>query len=116
MKNRSLSHLVTAHHLNDQLETFIINLSRGSGIKGLAGIPNNENEILRPLLDFSKEEIYHFAEAHSIAFREDKSNQKQDYLRNKIRHSVVPNLEEINPDFLDNFRKSIDFYLKPNTL
>lgn len=112
MKNRSLSHLVTAHHLNDQLETFVINLSRGSGIKGLAGIPNNENEILRPLLDFSKEEIYHFAEAHSVAFREDKSNQKQDYLRNKIRHSVVPKLEEINPDFLDNFRKSIDFLSK----
>ncbi|MDY3548708.1 tRNA lysidine(34) synthetase TilS [Riemerella anatipestifer] len=109
MKTRNLSYLVTAHHLNDQLETFIINLSRGSGIKGLAGIPNNENEILRPLLDFSKEEIYHFAEAHSVAFREDKSNQKQDYLRNKIRHSVVPKLEEINPDFLDNFRKSIDF-------
>ncbi|AFR35518.1 tRNA lysidine(34) synthetase TilS [Riemerella anatipestifer] len=112
MKTRNLSYLVTAHHLNDQLETFIINLSRGSGIKGLAGIPNNENEILRPLLDFSKEEIYHFAEAYSIAFREDKSNQKQDYLRNKIRHSVVPNLEEINPDFLDNFRKSIDFLSK----
>ncbi len=108
-QNENLDFLVTAHHLNDQLETFIINLSKASGIRGLSGIPKNENGIIRPLLDFSKDEIYDFAKQNQIEFREDKSNQKTDYLRNKIRHNIVPELEKINPDFLTSFSKSINF-------
>lgn len=99
--------LVTAHHLNDQLETFFINLSRGSGLVGLAGIPADENDILRPLLAFSKEEIYAFAQKNKIPFREDISNQKNDYLRNKIRNKIVPELTEIKSDFLPQFAKSL---------
>lgn len=105
----NLDYIVTAHHLNDQLETFIINLSKASGIRGLSGIPANENGIVRPLLDFSKDEIYDFAKENQIEFREDKSNQKTDYLRNKIRHNIVPELEKINSDFLTNFSKSINY-------
>ena len=108
MDEEKIDHLVTAHHLNDQLETFLINLSRGSGIKGLSGIPSNENEIIRPLLNFSKEEIYRFAKEHNIDFREDLSNQKNDYLRNEIRNEIVPKLLQTNDDFLENFKKSID--------
>jgi tRNA(Ile)-lysidine synthase len=108
-QKQNLDFLVTAHHLNDQLETFIINLSKASGIRGLSGIPQNENGIIRPLLNFSKDEIYEFAKENQIDFREDKSNQKTDYLRNKIRHNIVPELEKINPDFLDNFSKSINY-------
>lgn len=104
---QNLEYLVTAHHLNDQLESFIINLSKASGIKGLSGIPANENNIIRPLLNFSKNEIYEFAKENKIEFREDVSNQKTDYLRNKIRHNVVPELEKINDNFLQNFSKSI---------
>ncbi|MCX8525763.1 tRNA lysidine(34) synthetase TilS [Chryseobacterium formosus] len=103
----NLDFLVTAHHLNDQLETFIINLSKASGINGLSGIPVNENNILRPLLNFSKEEIYRFAEENKIDFREDLSNKKSDYLRNKIRNEIVTKLSETNEQFLENFRKSI---------
>lgn len=101
-----LEYLVTAHHLNDQLETFIINLSKAAGINGLSGIPSSVNHILRPLLNFSKEEIYQFAEDNNIEFREDLSNKKSDYLRNKIRHEVVPKLLETNIHFLENFKKS----------
>lgn len=108
-KKENLDFLVTAHHLNDQLETFIINLSKASGIRGLSGIPKNENGIIRPLLDFSKEEIYDFAKQNQIEFREDQSNQKTDYLRNKIRHNIVTELEKVNPDFLTNFSKSINY-------
>ncbi|MPS72052.1 MAG: tRNA lysidine(34) synthetase TilS [Chryseobacterium sp.] len=104
-----LDFLVTAHHLNDQVETFIINLSKASGIRGLSGIPRNENGIIRPLLDFSKDEIYDFARENKIEFREDRSNQKTDYLRNKIRHNIVTELEKVNPDFLTNFSKSINY-------
>jgi len=106
-EKENLDFLVTAHHLNDQLETFIINLSKASGINGLSGIPANENKILRPLLNFSKEEIYRFAEENKIDFREDLSNKKNDYLRNKIRNEIVPKLSETNEQFLENFRKSI---------
>lgn len=108
-KKENLEFLVTAHHLNDQLETFIINLSKASGIRGLSGIPQNENGIIRPLLGFSKDEIYDFAGENQIKYREDKSNQKMDYLRNKIRHNIVTELEKVNPDFLTNFSRSINY-------
>ncbi|CAH0226414.1 tRNA lysidine(34) synthetase TilS [Chryseobacterium sp. Bi04] len=104
-----LEFLVTAHHLNDQLETFIINLSKASGINGLSGIPSHDNNIIRPLLNFSKKEIYQFAEENHIEFREDLSNKKSDYLRNKIRNEIVPKLLETNDHFLENFKKSSSY-------
>jgi tRNA(Ile)-lysidine synthase len=104
----NLDFLVTAHHLNDQLETFIINLSKASGIDGLCGIPSDKNEIIRPLLQFSKKEIYDFANENKIEFREDESNKKNDYLRNKIRNKITPLLLETNESFLDNFSESIN--------
>lgn len=107
--------LLTAHHLNDQLETFLIHLSRGAGIKGLCGIPNGENQILRPLLNFTKEEIYDFAKENNIEFREDASNKKNDYLRNKIRNKTVPELLETNEHFLENFSKSVDILKQAKT-
>ena len=111
LQQEKIDFIVTAHHLNDQLETFIINLSKASGIKGLTGIPANENQNLRPLLHFSKEEIYHFAKENKIEFREDLSNQKNDYLRNFIRNEITPHLLEVNDHFLENFGKSLS-YLK----
>ncbi|SEW48852.1 tRNA(Ile)-lysidine synthase [Chryseobacterium wanjuense] len=108
-ERENLEFLVTAHHLNDQLETFIINLSKAAGINGLSGIPANENQILRPLLHFSKEEIYKFARENKIEYREDLSNQKSDYLRNKIRLEIVPKLLETNEHFLENFKKSSSY-------
>ncbi len=108
-EKENLEFLVTAHHLNDQLETFIINLSKASGIKGLSGIPANDHKILRPLLHFSKEEIYDFAKKNNIEYREDLSNKKNDYLRNKIRNELVPKLLETNDHFLENFKKSLSY-------
>ena len=114
LEKENLDFIVTAHHLNDELETFIINLSRGSGIKGLSGIPKNENRILRPFLTFSKSEIYAFAEENNIDFREDKSNQKDDYLRNKIRNKIVPKITEIFPNFLEQFSESLGYLATVN--
>lgn len=108
-EKENLEFLITAHHLNDQLETFIINLSKASGIKGLSGIPANDHKIIRPLLHFSKDEIYDFAKKNEIKFREDLSNKKSDYLRNKIRNELVPKLLETNDHFLENFKKSLSY-------
>jgi len=106
-EENNIDFIATAHHLNDQLETFFINLMRGSGLKGLSGIPANENKILRPLLAFTKEEIYDFAEKNSVPFREDISNKKNDYLRNKIRNLIVPELVNADSNFIQNFSKSL---------
>lgn len=114
LEEENLDYIVTAHHLNDELETFFINLSRGSGIKGLSGIPTNENSILRPLLKFTKAEIYAFAKENHIDFREDKSNEKNDYLRNKIRNQLTPKILGIFPQFLEQFGKSLSYLSSVN--
>lgn len=106
---RQLQFLVTAHHLNDQLETFLIHLSKAAGMNGLSGIPANKNRILRPLLTYSKQEIYDFADHESIEFREDESNAKNLYVRNHIRNLIIPELSKLNKDFLPNFGKSISY-------
>ncbi len=107
-------YLLTAHHLNDALETFLINLSRGSGLNGLMGI--NSDKIKRPLLSYSKAEILTYAENRNLKWREDSSNETSDYVRNKIRHKIFPVLEEIHPHFLDNFSKSIQFLNEENQM
>lgn len=109
LREKDLDFLMTAHHLNDQLETFIINLSKASGLKGLRAIPPNENKTLRPLLSFTKEEIYDFAGQNKIEYREDLSNLKNDYLRNFIRNEITPNLLKVNDQFLPNFAKSLQY-------
>ncbi|MDO6602070.1 tRNA lysidine(34) synthetase TilS [Arenibacter palladensis] len=109
MANHHIKTLVTAHHADDSLETFIINLSRGTGIEGLSGIPSLTNTISRPLLQFSRTEIKKYAEANAIHWREDASNENTKYLRNNIRHNIIPKLKEINPHFLENFLKTQEY-------
>lgn len=106
LKKHSFDYLLTAHHLDDDLETFLINLSRGTGLKGLTGIPVINNQIIRPLLHFSREEISSFAEAKNLKWREDSSNNKTDYLRNKIRLEVIPNYKETHERLLQNFQQT----------
>lgn len=102
-------HVLTAHHADDNLETFLINLSRGTGLEGLTGIPEINDNIVRPLLPFSREQIEAYAKANKLQWREDSSNVSTKYLRNKLRHEVIPNLKEINPQFLQNFNKTQTF-------
>lgn len=99
-------YILTAHHADDNLETFFINLSRGTGLDGLLGIPEVNNNIVRPLLPYSREDIENYAKGHKLAWREDSSNSSAKYLRNKLRHDVIPILKEINPHFLQNFAKT----------
>ena len=100
--------VVTAHHIDDQLETFIINSIRGTGIDGLIGIPDKINKIIRPLLMISKDQIIEFSKQNKIAYREDSSNNKEDYLRNKIRHSVIPYLKSDDENVLLKFKTTIE--------
>jgi tRNA(Ile)-lysidine synthase len=99
--------VATAHHLDDQLETFLIHFSRGTGLDGLTGIPSQNDKIIRPLLTFSRAEIETFANENNLKWREDSSNASDKYVRNKIRHQVVPILKELNPSFLDSFENTL---------
>ena len=95
--------IATAHHQNDVAETMLINMTRGTGISGLHGILPKKNNIIRPLLFSNKAEITNYAKENNIDFREDSSNKKDDYWRNKIRHLVIPKLEELNSNAVNNF-------------
>jgi tRNA(Ile)-lysidine synthase len=107
LKNRNFDFILTAHHLNDSLETFLINFSRGTGLDGLTGIPAQNDKIIRPLLPFSREEIELYAEENAIQWREDSSNSSDKYLRNKLRHDVIPILKEVQPTLLSSFENTI---------
>jgi len=100
-------YVLTAHHLDDSLETFLINFTRGSGLDGLTGIPQQNGNIIRPLLIFSRKEIEDFAKERNIRWREDSSNASDKYLRNRLRHDVVPVLKELNPALLESYENTI---------
>jgi len=106
LETKKYDYILTAHHADDSLETFVINLIRGTGIEGLTGIPAQNGNIIRPLLIFSRQEIEQYAKENNIEWREDSSNTSDKYLRNKIRHNVVPVLKELNSDFLSSFLKT----------
>lgn len=82
--------IATAHHLDDDIETLLINIGRGTGIRGILGIPDKTNGFIRPLLNFSKSDIITYAKDQSLEWREDKSNQSTEYLRNHLRLKVIP--------------------------
>ncbi len=91
--------IAVAHHRDDQLETFFLNLARGTGLTGLTGMNPVNGKIVRPLLFASRTEIELYRHANFLDFREDASNQSLDYNRNKIRHGVLPVMETLNPGF-----------------
>ncbi|NCO62654.1 MAG: tRNA lysidine(34) synthetase TilS [Flavobacteriales bacterium] len=101
-------YVLTAHHADDNLETFLINLSRGTGLDGLIGIPEVNDIIVRPLLPFSRQNIEDYAIHHHLKWREDSSNASTKYLRNKLRHEAIPVLKNLNPNFLQNFQTTLN--------
>lgn len=97
----SYTKIATAHNLNDLAETFFINLSRGTGIKGLTGIPVKSGLIIRPLLFSTRQKIILYANQQKINYREDSSNSETKYLRNAIRHNIITEFEKIAHNFLN---------------
>ena len=107
LEKHKYSYIVTAHHLDDNIETIIFNFIKSTGYKGLIGIPFNKNKILRPLINTSKEEIEDYAVSNNISWRLDKSNNSNKYSRNKIRNEVIPLLKEINPSLGKSLTESL---------
>ena len=108
MDQHNYDFLATAHHQDDVIETFVINLSRGSGIKGLSGIQPKSGRIIRPMLFTNHAEIVDYCTRMGIDYRTDSSNLETVYKRNLIRHQVLPLLETVNPAFRKNTLKTIN--------
>ncbi|HKK74255.1 MAG TPA: tRNA lysidine(34) synthetase TilS [Saprospiraceae bacterium] len=100
------SYIVTAHHLDDSIETFLYNFTKGTGLKGLLGIPEKNDKIIRPLLSFSRETLKIYYQSRQLRHREDASNASDQYQRNKLRHHVLPVLYEINPGLAERFLRN----------
>jgi len=99
--------IATAHHLDDQIETFLINLTRGTGIAGLHGILPRHGLIIRPLLFAYRSQLEAYALDRNLGYVNDSSNASLKYARNRIRHKVIPELEKINPAFRQEFARTI---------
>jgi tRNA(Ile)-lysidine synthase len=98
----------TAHHQDDQIETFLINLIRGTGISGLHGILPRQERLIHPMLFTNRMNTEKFALENKIDFRIDSSNFQSDYTRNKIRHHLIPVIKEINPEYIETFTENIE--------
>ncbi|MFN0214652.1 MAG: tRNA lysidine(34) synthetase TilS [Saprospiraceae bacterium] len=117
-EDNGFSYIATAHHLNDSVETMLLNVIRGSGFAGLSGIKPissldpqplaNIPTLIRPLLFADRKEILEFSRAHEITWREDSSNDSDEYARNFVRHHIVPRMEDLNSNFLHTVARSME--------
>lgn len=99
-EQRRFDFIALGHNMDDLVETQLLNLFRGSGITGLRGIPQRRGKIVRPIIDFKREELRELLSSHNIAWREDESNKENRYNRNKIRNQLIPWIKDnLNPKF-----------------
>lgn len=100
--------VLVAHHADDNIETLLMNLVRGTGLRGMTGIPNRNGKIVRPLLCCSREEILNYLMKYDLEYVEDSTNALSDYTRNKFRNEILPLLEEVNPSVRQTLYKTIE--------
>lgn len=108
LKENNYKYLATGHHGDDSIETFLINIIRGTGIAGLHGIQHKINNIIHPLLFTNREEINEYTKKENIEYVEDSTNISTKYTRNKIRHELIPLIKEISPNFQRTIHKEIE--------
>jgi len=107
-EENNIDYIITGHQKDDVLETFLINFTRGTGLDGLTGIPEIQGNIVRPFMIFTRNQILVYAAKKKIEWREDRTNSSIRYVRNKIRHKVVPVLIELNPNLLETFHNTLE--------
>ncbi len=107
--------IVLAHHLDDQVETFLMRLSRGTSLTGLESIKENDGRYFRPMLDVSKDEILEYAQINNLEWREDETNKDNLFTRNFIRNKIIPLFKELNPKFNNSVNNIINIIKETNT-
>ena len=110
LNEKGYHYLATAHHLNDQAETLLLNLTRGTGIRGLTAIRPLNGSTIRPLLFADKDQLIWYAKDHNLKWREDESNQHGTHERNYIRHQVIPALKILNPSLEQTIGENIQHF------
>jgi len=108
LKTENYTYLATAHHLDDQVETFFINLLHGTGIAGLHGILPKKSSLVHPMMFTFRSGIEEYASDNNLVFREDSSNKSLKYVRNRLRHQIIPQLTKLNPEFNQIINKNIE--------
>lgn len=108
IEQENLQGVAVAHHADDAVETFLLNLVRGTGIRGLTGMKAKAGRVLRPLLSYSRQDIELYCRAHKLKYVTDSTNASDAYTRNRIRHNVIPQLKTINPSFLSTMRGNME--------
>ena len=108
--------IAMGHNKDDLVETFFINIARGTGLKGITGIKPRNRDIVRPLLFATREEILKYSAENDIAYREDSSNRTVKYSRNKIRHHIIPEFQRLNPRFLETVRENTERFQDAYTI
>lgn len=106
------AYIVTAHHRDDLVETYLSHLLRGSHWRGFSSIPRVNGDVVRPLLHLSRQELLAYAHAHEVPYRHDGSNDSPHYMRNRIRHELIPLMEDIRPGFERNILRQIDLFIE----
>ncbi|MBQ0006021.1 MAG: tRNA lysidine(34) synthetase TilS, partial [Alistipes sp.] len=102
--------LSVAHNRNDSVETFFLNILRGTGIDGITGIRKYNGKIIRPLIEIERKDIFSYVSSRTIIYRDDRSNFENEYSRNKIRNLAFPIFETINPSFLDTVSRDMEHF------
>lgn len=110
LASEGYDYVAVAHNMNDNAETLLLNLLRGTGIKGVSGMKPLSGNVLRPMLVFSREEIERFAQVHSIPYRNDSTNFSSEYKRNRIRNEIFPLFGKINPSFLKTLVSDMGYF------
>ena len=106
-EDKRADYILTAHHADDNAETLLMNFCRGTGLHGLTGIPAKTDRLVRPLLDFSKQQLLDFANENKLSFVEDSSNQSSKYTRNLFRNEIIPLIEKVFPQLKENLQDNI---------
>lgn len=107
-KSEGFDAVAVAHNLNDNVETVLLNLIRGTGLSGLTGMRQRHRNIIRPLLFATRDEIKSYAAGNEIKYREDSSNAETKYTRNRIRHKIIPEMQQVNPFFISSLAVTMD--------
>lgn len=115
-KANDYTRIATAHHKDDQLETYLFHVMRGSHWSGFSGIPVLNDRVVRPLLVFTKAELLAYLNENNYTWKHDQSNDSVDYSRNKIRHELIPKMQEIRPGFDKNVFRQIELFKEVNHL
>ena len=110
MDSEGFDFLAIAHNLDDSIETIFLNIARGTGLKGLSGIPVRNGRIIRPLMSISRARIREYVESNGVSYRDDRTNFESHYARNRVRNIIFPEFRKINPSFLNTVRRDAEYF------